>query len=87
MAIAVEDSMETPGATARATESSKAEARAADAVQESRAQRPTASEEQAARPEMLQGVVGRSVWPSSPQGAPPAVEEDDVVKEIEREGS
>ena len=43
--------------------------------------------EQAVRPEMPQGVVGRSVWPPSPQGAPPAMEEEDEVEEIEREGS
>jgi len=36
---------------------------------------------------MPQGVVGRSVRPPSPQGAPPAVEEEDEVNEIEREGS
>ena len=44
-------------------------------------------EEQAAYPEMPQGMVGRSVRPPSPQGAPPAMEEEDEVEEIEREGS
>ena len=46
------DSMETPGATARATESSKAEAGAVGAVPKSGAQRPATLEEQAAHPEM-----------------------------------
>ena len=46
------DLMETLGATARATESSKAGAGATDIVLESRAQRPAVSKEQAARPEM-----------------------------------
>ena len=36
---------------------------------------------------MSQGVVGRSVQPLSPQGAPPAAEEEDEVEEIEREES
>jgi len=44
-------------------------------------------EEQAACPETSHGVVGRSVWPPSPHGAPLAMEEEDKVKEIEREGS
>ena len=59
-----DDSVETPGATMRAIESF--EAGAADAMAESRAQRPTASEERATCPEMPQGVVGRSVQPPSP---------------------
>ena len=32
-------------------------------------------------------MVGRPIGPLSPQGAPPAVEEEDEVEEIEREGS
>ncbi|XP_066324477.1 uncharacterized protein [Miscanthus floridulus] len=72
---------------ARATESSAAGAGAADVMPESGAQRPAASEEQAARPEMPQGMVGRSMRPPSPQGVPSAVEEEDKVEEIEREGS
>ena len=54
---------------------------------ESRAQRSLASEEQAAGPEMLQGVVGRCVRPSSAQAVPPAMEEEDEVEEIELEES
>ena len=60
------DLIETLGATARAAESSKVEARAAGAVPKSVAQGPAASEEQVAHREMLQGVVGHSVWPTSP---------------------
>ena len=45
------------------------------------------SEEQTTRPEMPQGVVDCSVRPPSPQGAPLAMEEEDVVEEIEHEGS
>ena len=81
------DSTKTPGATARATESLKAEARATEAMPESGAQGPTASEEQATHPEMPQGVVDRFMRPPSSQGAPPAVEEEDEVEEIEREES
>ena len=64
LATTADDSVETPGATMRAIESF--EAGAADAMAESRAQRPTASEERATCPEMPQGVVGRSVQPPSP---------------------
>ena len=81
------DSIETLVATVRAAKSSKVEARAGGAVPESGAQRPVASKEQATHPEMSQGMVGRSVQPPCPQGAPPAVEEEDGVEEIEREGS
>ena len=59
-------STETLGAMARAAESLRAEAGAVDVMPESGAQRPVASEEQAAHPEMLQGVVGRC-----PRGIPP----------------
>ena len=52
-----------------------------------KAKRPVAPEEQAACPEMSQGVVGRCVRSSSPQGAPPAAEEEDEVEEIERKES
>ena len=61
-------SMETPGAMARAVESLEAGARATDVMPESRAQRPTASEEQAAHPEMPRGMVGCFVRPPSTQG-------------------
>ena len=61
---------------------------------ESGVQRPAASEEQAACLEMPRGMVGRFVWPPSPQAAPLstqgallAVEEEDEVEEIEHEGS
>ena len=87
LARTVDDSTETSGATTRAAESSEARAGATDVVPESRAQRPAASEEQATRPEMPQGVVGRCMRPPSPQVAPPAVEEEDEVEEIEREES
>ena len=43
------------------------------------------SVEQAVRPEMPQGVVGHYVRPLSPQVAPPTVEEEYEVEEIERE--
>ena len=81
------DATEMPGATARAVESSKAKVGATDIVPESRAQRPAALEEQATHPEMPQGVVDRFMRPPSSQGAPPAVEEEDGVEEIERGGS
>ncbi|XP_066319753.1 uncharacterized protein [Miscanthus floridulus] len=81
------DSVEKPGATVRAAESSEARAGAADIMPESAAQRLTASVEQAACPKMPQGVVGHCVRPPSPQAAPPAMEEEDGVEEIEREES
>ena len=37
--------------------------------------------------ERPRGEVGRFVQPPSTQGAPPAVEEEDEVKDIEHEGS
>ena len=40
-----------------------------------------------AYPETLEGVIGQVVRPPSPQVAPPAVEEDDELEEIEREES
>ena len=86
-ATTTSDLIEMLGAIARATESSKVEVGDAGATPESRAQGPTASEEQAVHPEMPQGMVGRSVHPLSPQGVPLAMEEEDKVKEIEREGS
>ena len=43
--------------------------------------------EQAACPKMPQGMVSHCVQPLSPQAAPPAVEEQDKVEEIEREES
>ena len=49
--------------------------------------RPAATEEQATCLEMLQGMEGRCVRPLSPQAAPPAMEEEDEVKEIECEES
>ena len=52
MATTADDSMETLGAMARAAESLKAEVGASDDMPKSVAQRPTASEEQAACPEM-----------------------------------
>ena len=81
------DSTEMLGAVVRATESSKVKAKAIGAMPESGAQRPAASEEQTAHLEMPQGVVGRFVRPPSPQGVPPAMEEEDRVEEIERGGS
>ena len=57
LATMVGESMETPGATAGATESSKVRAGATDVMSEYRAQRPAASEEQAVHPEMPQGKV------------------------------
>ena len=87
MATTVGDSTEMQGAAVRAAESSKAEAKTIRAVLESREQRPATSEEQATHPEMPQDMVGRSVRPPSPHGAPPAVEEEDEVEKIEREGS
>ena len=83
MATTTGDSTETPGATTKAAESSRAEAGAVDVVPKSGAQRPAVSKEQATCPETPQGMVGRFVRPSSPQGAPPAMEEEDVVEEIE----
>ena len=38
-------------------------------------------------PEMMQGMVDCCVLPPSPQAAPPTVEEEDEVEEIEREES
>ena len=73
--------------TTRATESFEAEAGATNIMPESRVQRPASSEEQTTCPEMPQGVVGRFMQPPSPQGVPPAVEEEDKVEEIEREES
>ena len=70
-----------------ATESSEVGAGATDVMPESGAQRPAASEEQAARLKMPRGVVGCFVQPPSPQGVPPALEEEDEVEEIEREES
>ena len=78
--------MATPEATATAARSSEAEARAAESMPESRAERPMVSEEQAALSETSEGMVGCVVWPLSPQVVPPAVEEDEV-EEIEREES
>ena len=66
LATTVDDSIEKPGVTARAAKSSEVGAGAVDDVLKSRTQRPEALEEQAARPEMSQGMVGRSVWPPSP---------------------
>ena len=66
LATTAGDSMEIPGATARATESLEAGAGATDIVLDSRAQGPVALEEQAVRPEMPQGMVGFSVRLSSP---------------------
>ena len=83
----VGDLTERPRPTARATESSEVGVGATDVMLESRAQRPIASAEQMVCPEMPQGMVGRPIGPLSPQGAPPAVEEEDEVEQIEREGS
>ena len=87
MATTTGDSTETPVAMSKAIKSSKAEAGATDVVPESGVQGSAASEEQAAHPEMLHGMVGCSVQPPSPQGAPPALEEEDEVEEIEHEES
>ena len=87
LATTTGESMEMPGAMARATESLKAVAGATDVVPKSGARRSAVSKEQAAHPEMPQGVVSRSMRPSSPQGVPPAVEGEDGVEEIERGGS
>ena len=54
---------------------------------ESGAEKPVVLEEQKALPEALEGMVGRVVRPPSPQVAPPAMEEEDKVEEIEREES
>ena len=67
MATTAADATEMPGATARVAESSKVEVGAADVVPESMAQKLAVSEEQAARPEMPQGMVGRSMQPPSPR--------------------
>ena len=67
LATMVGSSIDMPGATVRATESSTAEAGAADVMPESMAQKLAVSEEQAARPEMPQGMVGRSMQPPSPR--------------------
>ena len=71
----------------RAIESLKVEAGATGAVPELGVQGLAVSEEQAGHPKMPQGVVSRSVRPPSHQGAPPAVEEEDGVEEIEHGGS
>ena len=68
-----DDSVETPGAMAGAAKSSEAGAGATDVMPEFGVQRPAVSKEQAACPKMSQGVVRHSVWPPSPQGAPPAM--------------
>ena len=70
-----------------AVESSEARAGATDIMPESAAQRPAASVEQAARPKMPHGMVGRCVRPPSPLAAPPCMEEEDKVEEIEHEES
>ena len=87
MVMMANESAATPGATARATGSSEAEARAADVVPESKVERPMVPEEPAALPKTSEGMVGCSVRPPSPQVAPPAKEEEDEVEEIEREES
>ena len=66
LATTVVDATEMPRTTARAAKSSEAIAGAADVMPKSETHRLAASEEQAACPEMSQGVVGRSVWPPSP---------------------
>ena len=35
--------------------------------------------------ELLEGIVGPTIWPPSPQVVPPATAEEDEVEEIERE--
>ena len=87
LATTANDSTEMPGAMARAPESSEVGAGAANVMLESRTQRPVASEERTTCPEMLWGMVGHFVLPPSPQRAPPAVEEEDKVKEIGHEES
>ena len=62
----VDDSTKTPRAMARATKSLEAGAGAVDVVLELGAQRLTALEEQAAHPEMPQGMVDHSIRPLSP---------------------
>ena len=52
LAMTASDLIETPGATARAAESLRAEVGATDVMSESRVDRPAASEEEAACPEM-----------------------------------
>jgi len=74
-----------PRTTAGATKSLKAEARVANAVLESRAEKPVVLEEQTALPKASEGAVGRAMRPPSPQVAPPAAEEEDKVEEIECE--
>ena len=76
-----------PEATAGATVSSGAEAGVADAPPESGAKKPTVPEEQMVLPKVSEGVVGHAMRPSSPLVVPPAVEEEDVVEEIEHEES
>ena len=76
-----------PGATAETVGSSTMNAGDAGAMPESGAARPMQLEEPAMLPETSEGVVGRVVRLPSPQVAPPAMEEEDEVEEIEREES
>ena len=76
-----------PEAAVETTGTSGVEARVTNAVLESRAEKPTVSEEQTACPETLKGVVGHAVRLRSPLVVPPSTEEEDEVEEIEREVS
>ena len=87
MTTTTADAMETPGATVGATESSEMGAGAANVMLESRAGRLVVPEKKAVLLETSEGVVERTVRPPSPQVAPPAVEEEDEVEEIECEES
>ena len=62
----------------------KAEARVANAVLESRAEKPVVLEEQTALPKASKGMVGHAMRPPSPLVVPLAAKEDEV-EEIECE--
>ena len=66
LTMAVADATEMLGETAGATKSSKARAGATNVAPESRVGRPVVPKEHVALPEMLKGMVGRVVRPSSP---------------------
>ena len=76
-----------PRATIEATGASKADARVADAMPETRAEKLVVLEEQMALPEASEGVVRHAMWPLSPLVVPPAAEEEDEVEEIVHEES
>ena len=73
-----------PEATTEAAGALEVDAGVADAMPESRAEKPVVPEEQTVLPEASEGMIGHAMWPPSPLVAPPAMKEDEV-EEIEHE--